>query len=447
MTLSERIAQYIDGIHYQDLTEEAIQQAKSCLLDWVAVTVAGAREEVTERLLQSVTEFGGREQATVIGKGIKLSLPFAALVNGTSSHALDYDDVYVKTSGNTGFGHPSAPVVPSILALSEWKGLSGKELILSLVVGIQVEYAIGEGMIPEHYDQGWHNTGTIGHFGAAAGASKLLHLNPSSIVHAIGIAATQAAGLRQVFGTMCKPLHAGKAAMNGLLSALWAEKGMNSSADVLDGELGFLKIYSSNPHPEKVDRSLSDGYHVLKARFKDYPSCRGTHAVIDGVVELRKRYPFRPDEVREIHCTVAPLAYEINKNPCPRTGMEAKFSLAHCAAAAWIEGPLYCSHFGDDRIGDPLISQLRERVRISTDPDLLTSQSKIEILLRSGLKHEFFSDIYGPEKEKTGRERLYEKSSDILEPLIGKKRWSTFIRSMEHLEAVKNVSEVIRSLS
>jgi 2-methylcitrate dehydratase PrpD len=301
-------------------------------------------------------------------------------------------------------------------------------------------------MIPEHYDQGWHNTGTIGHFGAAAGVAKLLHLDPGSIVNAIGIAATQAAGLRQVFGTMCKPLHAGKAAMNGLLSALWAGNGMDSSADSLDGELGFLRIYSSNPHPEKVTQSLSAGYHILKARFKDYPSCRGTHAVIDGVVELRKKHPVPAEQVKEIHCTVAPLSYEICKNPSPQTGMEGKFSLAHCAAAAWVEGPLYCSHFNDERMADPVISRLRDKVKLSTDPSLLTSQSKIVMILESGLKYEFFSDIYRAEKEKTNRERLYHKSYDILDPLIGREKLGRLIRAIEGLDRLESISEVTRCL-
>ncbi len=265
-------------------------------MDWVAVTIAGAAEEVSECLFRCTQNMGETGTATLLGMPAKTTPPFAALINGTASHALDYDDVYLQRPG-----HPSAPVIPAILAIAEWKGFSGKDFIEALVVGIQAEYAIGEGVLPEHYDQGWHNTGTLGHFGSASGVSKLLHLPPQKIINAIGIAATQAAGLRVMFGTMCKPLHAGKAAMNGLLAGLWACEGMNSSADSLDGDIGFLNVYSSKASHEKMKESLSEDYHILKIRFKDYPSCRGSHTVIDGILDVKAQYRIEAETISEIH--------------------------------------------------------------------------------------------------------------------------------------------------
>jgi 2-methylcitrate dehydratase PrpD len=444
--VTERIAQYIDEMSYGQLTKEAIEQAKSCFLDWIGVTVAGAKEEVSEKIFQTVKKFGGTGQASVLGKQVKLPLPFAALINGTSSHALDYDDVYVKSAESTGYGHPSAPVIPAILAIAEWRGLSGKEFILSLVVAIQVEYAIGEGVIPEHYDHGWHNTGTIGHFGAAAGVSKLLRLKREEIVNALGMASTQAAGLRKMFGTMCKPLHAGKAAMDGLLSGLWALAGMDSSKDCLGGELGFLNVYSSNPHPERINESLFKEFHILKARFKDYPSCRSTHAVIDGMVELRKKYSLNAAHVKEIRCNVAPLSIELCNNPSPRTALEGKFSIAHCAVAALVEGPLFYSHFTDKKMADPSFSKLRPKVSLSKDPKLLTSQSRISVVLTTGEKYDIFSDIYNLEKEKTIKGRLYNKVTDILHPLIGKRKTNRLLKFIEILDDVENISDVIKCL-
>lgn len=441
MNLTERIAEYIAGAKYDHLPNEVIEQAKSCFLDWLAVTVAGSAEEVSERIFQTMKQFGGRRQSTILGKKVKAPAPFAALINGTSSHALDYDDVYIK-----GAGHPSAPVIPAILALSEWKGLSGKDFMEALVVGIQIEYSIGEGIMPQHYDHGWHNTGTIGHFGAAAGVSKLLSLNPEKIVNTLGIAATQAAGIRLMFGTMCKPLHAGKAAMNGLLSALWAQKGMNSSNDSLGGALGFLKVYSNNNSPQKIIESLFDGYHILKVRFKDYPSCRSTHAVIDGMVELRKKRPIDPTQVRKITCWVAPLSLALCKNSSPKTALEGKFSLAHCTSAALVEGPLYYSHFTDKKMADPLYVNLRKKVKLIKDPQLLTSQTRISLLLESGEKDDFFSDIYSMDKEKEQKERLSNKAKSILDPLIGKNRTVQLIKSIETLDQTKNISEVIQWL-
>jgi 2-methylcitrate dehydratase PrpD len=442
MNVTESLARYIAETRYDQFPEEVIEHAKFCLLDWVAVTLVGAREEVSKKILETIKTFGGEKQATILGMNLKSPLPFAALVNGTSSHALDYDDVYARA-----YGHPSAPVIPAILAVSEWKGLSGKELIESLIIGVQVEFAIGEGVIPEHYDHGWHNTGTIGHFGSAAGVSKLLGLDHGKIENSLGIAATQAAGLRTMFGTMCKPLHAGKAAMNGLLSGLWAQEGVDSAADCLGGDLGFLSVYSSNPNPQKVVEALSGGYHILKARFKDYPSCRSTHAVIDGIVELRNRYGISPDQVKEINCTVAPLSLELCKNPSPRMALEGKFSLPHCAAAALVEGPLYYSHFTDEKMIDPEISALRKRVSLTKDPQLFTSQAKISVVLKSGKTYDFFSDIYSREKDSEIGKRLYSKVKDILVPLIGKKRTSQAIKSIEGLERVENMAKAVKDFS
>lgn len=441
MNTTQKVARYIFETKYDQFAKEVIERSKLCLLDWIAVTLAGSGAEVSQNIFQTIKLFGGKKQATILGMQTKTSLPFAALINGTASHALDYDDVYIDRSG-----HPSAPVIPAILSISEWKGLSGKNFIEALVVGIHVEYAIGEGVLPQHYEQGWHNTATIGHFGAAAGVSKLLHLNREKIVYALGIAATQAAGLRQMFGTMCKPLHAGKAAMNGLLSGLWAQAGMNSSDDGLGEKLGFLMAYSSKPNPQKMIESLFGECLMSKVRFKDYPSCRSTHTVIDGMVELKKKHSFDIGQVKEINLGILPRSLVTCRYLLPQTALEGKFSLTHCAAAALVEGPLYYSHFTDEKMSDPVISNLREKVKLLEDNSLEIGQSRISVTLESGKKYDFFSDIYSPDKEKDLGERLADKTKNILEPLIGKKKTIQLIESVENLERSKDLSTIIHHL-
>jgi len=221
MEITKALSEYIVKLKFSDLPKDVVEGAKLCFLDWLGVTLSGSKEPLTNILATVAEEQGGKPQATLIGRKKKASLLQAALINGAASHALDFDDVHLGM-----MGHPSAPVFPAILALGEWKKVSGEQFISAFIAGFEAECRVSSIVYPEHYLCGWHATGTLGHFGAAAACANLIGLTPSQTVYALGIAGTQASGIKQVFGTMCKPFHAGKAAMNGLLSALLAEKGL-----------------------------------------------------------------------------------------------------------------------------------------------------------------------------------------------------------------------------
>ena len=228
-TPTRDLAAWIASVKSSEMGDRPRRWAKHAILDWFGVTLAGATDPLVGILAEDALDSGEAGASRLVGRSEKVSPSFAAMINGAASHALDYDDVNKRLHG-----HPTVPVVPAVLALAEQKGLSGKDVVEAFIVGYEIECLIGEMMGMSHYDHGWHATATVGTFGAAAGCARMLGLDSEKSAMALGIAATQAAGLKSMFGTMCKPLHAGKAAMNGLMAARWAARGFTSRADALD---------------------------------------------------------------------------------------------------------------------------------------------------------------------------------------------------------------------
>jgi len=444
MTLTSQIADYVSKSQYTTLPGEVVEKAKLCLMDWLAVTLAGSQEPVCKKLMEIYRLAGGARQATLVGWNTKASILQAALINGTAAHALDYDDVHSREPG-----HPSAPIIPAILAVSEWKKLSGEEFITSLVVGVQVMFSIGSGVMPYHYKEGWHNTGTMGHFGAAAAACRILNLNPSQITNALGIAATQASGLKQVFGTMCKPLNAGKAAMDGLLSALLAEKGFTSSKDVLEGKSGFFAVASSKADPQKVINRLQGSYVINGLSFKLYPSCYSTHGVIECILALKKKYQIDPDNVKEIVCTVHPRCLDVSAISKPRTPLEGKFSVQYCAALALTEGRVGIDSFVESKLNDPTILQLQDKIKLRSLPSYTQDRrAYVVISTFDGRKYEENVAIANLlEDREKARKAVTEKFKQICSLFMSMEKINKIIKAIDSLHKIKDMSKLVNTFS
>lgn len=444
MSLTSQIADYVSESQYTTLPDEVLEKAKLCLMDWLAVTLAGSHEPVCKSLVEVCKLTGGYRQATLVGWNTKASILQAALINGTAAHALDYDDVHPREPG-----HPSAPVIPAILAVSEWRKLSGEEFITSLIVGIQVMFSIGSGIMPYHYEGGWHNTGTMGHFGAAAAACKLLNLNSSQITNALGIAGTQASGLKKVFGTMCKPLHAGKAAMDGLLSALLAEKGFTSSKDILEGKDGFFTVASSKADPQKVISRLQGGYVIDELSFKLYPSCYSTHGVIECILALKEKYQIAPRNIKEIVCTVHPRCLDVAAIPKPCTPLEGKFSVQYCAALALTEEKVSIDSFVEPKLKDPTILQLQEKINLEHAPSY-TEERRARVVIRTFNGEKYKENVAVAnllqDKEKA-RKAVIEKFKRVCSLFMGMKKINKIIKAIDSLHEMKDMSQLINIFS
>ena len=283
--LTETLAAQAAAYRYDSLPDEAAIMAKQCLLDFLGVTLAGASEPLTAILHAEALAEGGNPQASLIGLPGKVTATQAALINGSASHALDYDDVQLFM-----MGHPSVPVAPVVFALAEQYGKSGADLITAFVAGFETECRIGASVSPSHYAAGWHATATLGCFGAAAAAANLLRLDADVTAMALGIAGTQASGFKSMFGTMCKPFHAGHAAMSGLMAARLAARGFTSRPDVLEVEQGFGETQSKGLKPEAALAAPKGGSHIRSTLFKYHAACYLTHSSLEAAHGLRRQH-------------------------------------------------------------------------------------------------------------------------------------------------------------
>src|SRR6059036_3653488 len=367
MNATAVLADFVAKSQWEDCPAPAVAAARGAILDCLGVMLAGS-PELSARILQTVAlAEGGSPLCTIVGAGRRTGALWAALCNGTAAHALDFDDTNFVL-----MGHPSAPVLAAGLAAGELALADGQALVHAFLLGFEVETTLAEVLNPAHYHKGFHATGTLGTMGAAAAAARLLGLDSAQIRMALAIAASQASGLKENFGTMTKPFHAGHAARSGVLSALLAREGWTASEQALEGPQGFFNVLGAGSRRLEALDTLGAPWKILSSgvAVKPYPSCACTHSIIDGALELRRAHGLRPEDVAEVTVGVSALVPRILIHSDPRTGLEAKFSAEFSAAAALCEGRVGIATFRDDKTRDPAIRALMPRVRMRVDPDI-----------------------------------------------------------------------------
>lgn len=439
MGATKELAQYMARTSYGDLPGEVKEMAKLCLLDWLGVTLGGVQEDLSPILQKLAVGMGGEKQASIIGAGLKTNVLLAALVNGSMSHALDFDDAHAGS-----FAHPTVTVAPAVLAVGEYKKVSGRDLITAFVLGFEVETRIGLAAGRVHYDKGWHATSTTGRFGGAAGAAKLLGLDEGQLVNAFGIAGTQTGGVRQVFGTMCKPFHAGKAAMDGVLAAYLAGMGFTSSDSIVEGKFGFLDIFSPEPKAEKATEGLGRDYTITSVGFKPYASCAGTHTVIDAMRDIRSSEKLSAEDVKEIDLELAKLSLDAAGIVEPRTALEGKFSVYHCAALALLEGEAGEDKFTDEKANDPVIVGLRKKVKARLNPEFQLLDTKVAVVTNDGRRIERFLRIpKGQPQNKMTVPEMEEKFRGLASLILPRENIDRLVEKIYRLEEINDVCEII----
>jgi 2-methylcitrate dehydratase PrpD len=438
--LTRTLAEQACAVIYEALPEAVRELARQCVLDYFGVGLAGADDELARILLDELAEAGGAEQAGIIGHGARLPIAAAALVNGAITHALDYDDVNLAMPG-----HVSVAILPALLALAEEKKASGKAVIAAFVAGYETCCRIGMTMRPGHYNRGFHATGTVGAFGAAAACAHLLGLDVEATARALGIAGTQSAGLKSQFGTMCKPVHAGKAAQNGLLAARLAARGFSSRPDLIECAQGFAGTHSPDFVPEKALAEPKRGFHIFNNLFKYHAACYMTHAPIECGRQLREQ-GVAPVEIAAIKLAAHFAIDQVCNIPAPTDGLEAKFSLRQTVAMA-LSGVDTASlgAYSVATATDPALIGLRERVNFDFREDLPEAGAEIEVELKDGRKlgASFDAGIPMADIAAQGR-RLAEKFDALATPVVGAARARELRETIAELDAVGDVGVLTR---
>src|SRR5262245_4744206 len=308
--ITRRLARFAVETQPTDVPDTVRHEAKRALLNWLGCAIGACRHPVVDTALAALAQFSGPPEASVLGRSERLDCLHAALLNGISSHVLDFDDTHHPT-----LIHPSGPVMAAALALAEKRPVTGEALIHAIVLGVDIECRIGRAVFPAHYQAGWHITGTAGVFGAAAAAGLLLRLSEQQMTWALGIAATQASGLREMFGTMCKSLHPGRAAQNGLAAAFLARAGFTSSERAIEAPAGFAHVLSGDRDLALAVDALGERFELMSNTYKPFACGLVVHPVIDGCLALRAEHGLQAAEIEHIDLMVNPLVVELTGKP------------------------------------------------------------------------------------------------------------------------------------
>jgi len=448
VNVGERLARFV--VEAESIPDDAVHQAKRCLLDTLGVALAGSREESARAVAAWLGDQGGRTEAVVLGRALRLPAADAALANGTAAHALDFDDVSLPMRG-----HPSAPLLPAVLALSEASGSSGRDILTAFVLGFEVEAKLGRAIGGPHYALGWHATSTLGTLGAAAACARLLRLDAGRTQMALGIAASLASGLQANFGSMTKPLHAGWAARSGVVAAQLAARGFTAGAEALVGPSGFLRAMSGGAELDLTPfGALGEPFEIVApgVGVKLYPCCYATHRAIGAVLDLRAQHGIASANVTEVCVEVnrgglLPLRVEP-----PATGLEGKFSLEYCLAAALLDGAVGLSSFIDEAVRRPQALELTAIVKAAEGDEAaefpIGGYAEVRIVLRDGTDHAMRVDVpRGDPSRPLSWEELAAKFRDCAGVALPGGDVDAALRLIERLEGLDDVKGLTEALS
>ena len=454
MTIAREIADRIHAFRFEDGTPRALTWTQHAFTDTVGCALAGMMDEGPRILLSvpGVAEAPG--PALIYATNTRTSVLDAALVNGTASHALDYDDV----AGSMG-GHPSAMLVPPLLALGEMTNASGRDLATAYVVGFETECRIGRGVNFHHYEKGWHPTATLGIFGTVAAAARVLRLSPEITAVALGMAASFASGLKANFGTMTKPLHVGHTTRNGVFAALMAQRGYTANPGAFEHKHGFLDLFNG-PGTYDTDKILADWYAPLECDgagdpgLKPYPCCGSTHPSVGRAIDLATQYDLHAQDIARVEVLPHSRRLPHTDNPDPQTPLGAKFSMQYCVARALAERAVTMKHFEPGAQFDPATRALMARVDARPHPEFGDSDAhawaaEIVVHTNDGRRLASRLDTYpsrGPAGIPMTRQELWTKFSDCGHLVLPPAQVAPLFDKLMAIETVAATAELTKLL-
>jgi 2-methylcitrate dehydratase PrpD len=438
--VTRALARYLVTATYDDLPANVRKEGVRTLLNWVGVAIGGSRHQTIEIAVAALSPFSGPAQASLLGRRERFDIMNAAFINGVSSHIFDFDDTHLKT-----IIHPAGPVASAILALSEMQPVSGKDFLNALVLGVETECRIGNAVYPNHYDIGWHITGTAGVFGSAAAVGKLLNLNEQQMVWALGLAASQPVGLRESFGSMNKSFNPGRAANNGIFASVLASKNFTSSDEMIEAKRGWANTVSTKQDYHEILDGLGVRYEALLNTYKPFACGIVMHPAIDAAIQLRNENQLASDQIERVELKVNPLVLELTGKANPRDGLEGKFSIYHAASIALVEGAGGEKQFSDRAVSDPTVVALRGKVVPVVTPGIEPAQVDMTITLKDGRAlHRFIAHAIGSVEVPMTDKQLEAKFADLAGGIISPSAIQRVIEACWSVESLTSAGEIAR---
>lgn len=438
MTIVEEFAQFAVQYRAGPMRPDILHHARRAVIDWYAAALPGAVLPPATSLQKALADEVGHGRAHLVS-GTPATIRAAALINGTAAHIVEVDDIFREA-----IYHPGAPTIAAALALAQARNVSGRDFLRAVVVGYEVSTRIGAAMGRAHYRY-WHNTGTIGCFGAAAAAAEILQLGQAGFAHALATAATFAAGLQQAFrmDSMSKPLHAGRAAEAGVTAALAAAEGVTGSLDILEGESGLGRAMSDGPDWRTSLATLGEDFHITRITFKNHACCGHTFAPIDGALALQAQHGIKPDDIAQIGISTYQAALDVAGYEHPETPAEARFSVKYTVASALVHGSVRLAAFEPSRLADPVTRTLMARIALDVDPELDAAfpgrrAARIRMQLHDGRALTLLQPTRkgDPEQPLTDDE-LEQKFCELAVPVLGQVAAVALLDRLRHIDLLE----------
>ncbi|GME44439.1 MmgE/PrpD [Neofusicoccum parvum] len=452
---TKTLAAWAVGLQSHSLSPQVVDAAVRSFYNWSGCAIGGARHPGALIARKALSPFAGAPTSSVLGCPELRDAQSAALFNGIASHIHDYDDTHLDT-----IIHPTGPVASALLAVAEWKSVGGRDFILALVAGVEAECKAGLAVWPDHYDVGWHITSTAGSIGAAVAVGKMLKLDVEQMQWAIGIAATQVTGLREQFGSMTKSFHPGRAAQNGLLAAVLASNGYDSSLQALEAKRGWANVVSTSNDIDALMQGLGKTWEIEKNSFKPFPCVMVTnglqgiviHPIIDGCIQVNKAVLASRDEkdaaadvsrIQKVEVSVHPLVLELTGKKYPKTGLEGKFSVYHSAAVGLLYGKATPAQYEDTVVQDSAVTALRDKVNATIDNNLRPDEAHVKVEFTDGsVQEKHVGHAVGSLEVPMTDSQLEEKFLDQCAPVLGHEKANEASRALRKLQDVEDMAQL-----
>jgi 2-methylcitrate dehydratase PrpD len=431
--------EFVSALRHDDIPSNVQHECKRSLLDWMGCAIAGSQTDTVQRLKGALQLSGSLPKVQVIGHSEKMGLLESALINGQMGHVLDFDDTHMDGV----VLHTSSPVLAALFSAATLQPVSGKDLMVAYVVGFEAGVRIGKAS-PGHHDSGWHLTGTLGTLAAGMASASLMRLNATQTNYCLGVSATQSAGLQQNRGTMSKSFHAGKAAHNGLLAAMLAQQGFDSSAEIIEGRKGFSNTFAKDHLGSAMSDRLGQYWEIMSNGHKPYACGVVLHPLIDGVIALRDQIPDF-ESVEKIELKVNPITIRITGIEKPVTGLQSKFSLYHSAAVACLDGTAGDAQYADERATNPQVMALRQKVSVEPVSTFGRDEAEVKITLKGGMElHSHIAHASGTRDNPMTDAAIQAKFMANAEPVIGQLKARQLTEEIWQLEKSLDVLQLLR---